>query len=625
MYSPRNPLQNAAWLCLISSPWTAALGILRDFNAVKSSYDYVIAGGGLSGLVVANRLTESSNTSVLVVEYGDFEDTWNVAIPYYANSMQDPSLLFQIPSVPQRNLGNRTFGITLGATVGGGTTVNGLAVTRGDRHDYDAWEEIGNKGWGWDEMLRYFRKSSTLNAPSTATAEQFGYTFSLDGYGDGPFQASFPTWQWPDGYIMTKAWTEDLGFPMRDDGGTNGDLLGVFWKPISVDAKNVTRCSARKAYYDPAQNRPNLDILVMSYVAKVQTKDHKAEGVEVVSRSNSSAKLSVAATREVILAAGAIHTPQILQLSGIGPRELLESLDIPVVEDLPGVGANYQDHPITRGSWRFNNPNPITLQTLTTNATYFNASWDEYMANRTGPLTVAHGNSRLVVSLQNLTSDHAAMTDSLLSSLNSSAYLEYLPRYYLDKPTLLAGYRAQLSLLARSISRGAAILDFTWSGRAGAGGSLMKPLSRGTVLISSTDPHPAEAVPLLDPDALTHPFDARVAVLGFKLSRRFIASPSLAGLEPEELSPGPRAATDEELELALRQRVASPSNAHPCGTAAMMPRQLGGVVDERLRVYGVSGLRVVDASVLPVIPAGNLQATMYAVAEKAADVIRDRD
>lgn len=151
---------------------------------------------------------------------------------------------------------------------------------------------------------------------------------------------------------MTKAWTEDIGFPMRDDGGTNGDPLGVFWKPISADAKNVTRCSARTAYYNPAQNRSNLDILVRSYVAKVQTKDHTAEGVEVLSRSNSSAKLSIAARKEVILAAGAIHTPQILQLSGIGPRELLERLNIAVVEDLPGVGANYQDHPTTRGSWR---------------------------------------------------------------------------------------------------------------------------------------------------------------------------------------------------------------------------------------------------------------------------------
>lgn len=273
---------------------------------------------------------------------------------------------------------------------------------------------------------------------------------------------------------------------------------------------------------------------------------------------------------------------------------------------------------------KVNNPNPITIQALAANATHFNAAWDEYMANRTGPLTIAHGNNRLIVSLQNLTSDHALMTDSLLSSLNSSAYLGYLPRYYHDKPTLLAGYRAQLSLLARSISRGGAILEYTWSGRPGAGGSLQKPLSRGTVLINSTSPHPALEPPLLDPDTLTHPFDARVAVLGFQLSRRFIASPSLAELQPEELSPGPRAATDEELERALRERVASPHNAHPCCTAAMMPRRLGGVVDDELRVHGVRGLRVVDASVLPVIPAANLQATMYAVAEKAADTIRGR-
>ena len=320
-----------------------------------------------------------------MVEYGDFDDSWNVAMPYYANFNQDVSLMFSTPSVPQRGLGNRTFNLPLGATVGGGTTVNGMAAIRGSRHDYDSWEEIGNPGWGWKEVLRYFRKvrglllgpgwdlantdkSSTLNAPSPEVTKKLGYTFSRDGYGHGPFQATFPPWQWPgvckflraipsvridvDQLLdpMNKAWTEDLGFPFRNDGGTDGDVFGVAWRPQSSDSKKLTRSSARTAYYNPVQNRPNLQLLLMSYVGKVQVHKGVARGVEVYSRSNSSAKVSITAKKEVILAAGAIHTTQILQLSGIGPRELLESLNIPVVEDLPGVGANFQDHPTIRGA-----------------------------------------------------------------------------------------------------------------------------------------------------------------------------------------------------------------------------------------------------------------------------------
>jgi choline dehydrogenase-like flavoprotein len=246
------------------------------------------------------------------------------------------------------------------------------------------------------------------------------------------------------------------------------------------------------------------------------------------------------------------------------------------------------------------------------------------MANRTGPLTAAHGNSRLYTSLHNLTSAVPELLTSLITSLNSTAYL---PAHYANKPTLLVGYAAQLSLLTRTFAAGAdALIEFTWSGGGpGMGTTLQKPLSRGTVLINSTDPHPGLAPPVVDWNALTHPFDARVAVLALRLVRNLLLdAPSMEPLGVEEVVPGPGVQADGDIEAVLRNRVIAPGNAHPSGTCGMFPRKLGGVVDDELRVYGVDGLRVVDASVIPVIVAANLQATMYALAEKAADLIKGR-
>ncbi|KAK0667902.1 oxygen-dependent choline dehydrogenase [Cercophora samala] len=603
----------------------ASSKVIRDIRDVRSSYDYIIAGGGLSGLVVANRLSANPQTSVLVVEYGDLAPyNWNLSIPHYAKFAQDGTLFLQNPTTPQRSLGNRTFNLSVGATVGGGTVVNGMAVTRGERLDYDSWEKLGNRNWDWKELLTYFRKSTSLHSPSKDEVKKFGYTFSQKGYGrNSPYKVSFPSFQFPDAYVLAKGWTQDQGVKSRDDGATDGEIVGLSWFPVGADGKNRTRSSARRVYYDPVAERPNLDLLVNSYVGKVNTNGKKATGVDVYSRSDHSLKALVATKLGVVLAAGALHTPQILQLSGIGPRKILEALNITVVEDLAGVGANYQDHPSFRLSFRFNNPSNITLLNLTTpNSPFFEAAWDEYMNSRTGPLTQSHGNLRAVFSLSNIATSRQ-QTQSLLDLLASTNHTAYLPAFYSSQPSLLKGYAAQYALQARNFASQSAILENPFPGSSGnLNIQLQKPLSRGTVHITSTSPHPGLSPPELNPNALSHPWDVQMAVLAVKLIRRFVfTSPSLRHLQPEEISPGEAVKTDAEIEQAVRERIGSPFNAHPCGTAAMMPRGLGGVVDDRLRVYNVKGLRVVDASLLPIIPAAHLQATMYAVAEKAADLI----
>ncbi|KAK5659511.1 hypothetical protein OQA88_713 [Cercophora sp. LCS_1] len=620
-------VRRTAWALLSTAVFPAvdAGGIHRSHSTLKASYDYIVAGGGLSGLVVANRLSESPNTTVLIVEYGDFDDTWNTAMPYYANGAQDASLLFAYSSVPQRFLNNRVSSLGLGATVGGGSTVNGMACTRGQKQDYDAWADLGNPGWGWDGLLPYFQKagcrhlptlSSTLNIPSDEVVAKYNYTWSTDSYGKGPFQTSYPPFQWPDVYMFRDGWIKDLGLQARNDGGTNGEIVGVSWRPLSADPRNGTRSSARKAYYDPAANRTNLDILVNNYVAKVNFDNNKkAASVNIIARTG--APITISINKEVVLAAGAIHTPQILQLSGVGSAGLLNRFNITVVKNLPGVGANFQDHPTAPISARYDKPLPVSRQSLANNATFFDASMAEWHANRTGAMTVAHTNVRVILPLQNVTTDPA----SAIALIDPGANLtSILPSFYATEPTLLAGYKAQLTLLRDMIAGGAGVLEFTWS--LGGGGSVIdKPLSRGSVQVSSTDPNPARG-PLIDFGSMAHPFDMKQAVLAIKMMRRLYATPSVRALEPVELLPGPAVATDEQIESSLRASVIRSSNAHPVGTAAMMPENLGGVVDSELRVYGVKGVRVVDASLLPLVPVAHTQVTMYAVAEKAADIIR---
>lgn len=541
-------------------------------------------------------------------------------------------------SAPNLELNNTTSFVAVAAVVGGGSVVNGMGYSRGSRADYDAWEELGNPGWSWDGLLPYFRKSTTFTPPSPEVVSRWNITWDPSVYGSGPLRTHISDFQYPDAAVFWDALREQPGLEIPPSANA-GVGPGAFWSPLSVDARTMTRATARSAYYDPVNaTRGNLRLVTGQTATEIlfhPGKALKAKGVRIVSRSDNTAR-NVYAKKEVILAAGAIQTPQLLQASGIGPASVLAAAGVKVKKDLPSVGANLQDHPTTLLLFSLSNqsfPNP---DTITTNATYNATAWAEYLAHKTGPISTANGNTIAYHSLPSLHQQTSPNTPSTLATqLLAQNATAHLPPLYHASPALLQGFLAQRALLARAFTSPAtSITSQPLPGNGVAPLPLLKPLSRGTVTLNPTGDD-GEGLPVVQYHTLQNPVDAANVVAIVRHARRFWKSAALRVLGPPvEVAPGTAGAaggdgeqTDEELLDRLRadRGVFWPSLAHPCGTCAMMPEGLGGCVDAELRVYGVRGLRVVDASVMPLIVGTALQATVYAVAEKAADVIRGRE
>jgi choline dehydrogenase len=339
-----------AFLCLfdsvVATPHRSSrASTIRSQSDLHIPYDFVIIGGGASGLTVADRLTEDPSTTVLVLEYGPFDSHEpSVLVPGLLNLTSTP-YWFNLTSTPQPHLNNRTFQVTIAAAVGGGTVINGMLFHRGAKADYDAWEELGAKGWGWSDLLPYFRKSETFTPPDDAYAREWDIQYSNEVHGtQGPLQISYPPYQFPVIKNFFDAFHE-LGITTPED-PSDGSARGVFWAPSTLDPEERTRSYARTAHYDRvAAARSNYHILAMMAVTRILfDEDKRAVGVEYVDRANNQTS-RITVSKEVILAAGAVHTPQLLQLSGVGDKNKLERHGVPCIADVPGVGHNFQDHP----------------------------------------------------------------------------------------------------------------------------------------------------------------------------------------------------------------------------------------------------------------------------------------
>ncbi|KAK1759941.1 hypothetical protein QBC47DRAFT_438262 [Echria macrotheca] len=603
----------------------AATVVSRQTDA---TYDYIVIGGGTAGLTIADRLTEDPNTSVLVLEYGPLSNSTSITtVSGGVGGMTDPSLQFSITSVPQTNLRNRTSPVSIAKVVGGGSAINAMMTIRGTAEDYDRWASFfpaGKSSWTWKGLLPYFKRAVNFVAPDAGVARAANITYDQSFWGNtSGVYASWPTFQYPATTVLMDAFRGMEGVQFPGDSGAG--RTGVFWYPQFADPKTVTRSYARTGHYD-GKNRANYQLLPGSKVTRILFEGTRAVGVayqavpagrNVPAGNGTVQEIIVRAKKEVILSAGAIHSPQILQLSGIGPKKALDAANITTLVELPGVGQNFQDHNVLSAAFSFRN---LTLhpstEDLFNNITFLTWAATLWSANKTGPYSLATGNAAAWLPFPVISPRHAELA-SLLTAQNHTASLPDDVH-----PTVAAGYAAQMSSLASAMqNNNTAFYNLVMSGGTSSGMLIdLHPLSRGTVTLDLRDPAGRE--PRVDYRVLSNPLDRLVMAEILRYTRRYhFDNPLTKNWGAVEYTPGSDVNTDEEFAAYLVDAV-SPSYYHPVGTCAMMPRELGGVVDEELRVYGTAGLRVVDASVIPTIPGANTCQTVYAIGEKAADLIR---
>ncbi|XPS81853.1 hypothetical protein M3J07_013812 [Ascochyta lentis] len=607
---------------------------------LQSSYDFIIAGGGTSGLTVAHRLTEDRNVSVLVIEAGPLDDGSNgITIPGLNNGTGDLPYWFPgVQSLPIPGLNNRTFSVPTPRVVGGASTINGMVYDRGEALDYDAWQKLGNPGWGWEDMYPYFKKAENYTPPNADLALQWNISFDESTHGaGGPIQASFPPWYFPAAVGFTQGISE-LGIPTARDPGS-GYKSGIGWAPSAITPGSYTRSYARSGYYDEnTATRANYDLLTSHTVVQVLIENRRAVGVQYVSRETNKTSI-VRASKEVIMATGTFFTPKILQISGIGPRHLLEELGVEVLADLP-VGYNFQDHLYTATKWNYSDPLRPVFTDRQTNNTLARANLEEYFTSHTGPYTVGAGNTlaflpteQLLLPARNITTN---ITASSILALAKSTTAEKVYPWAHTPSTVVAGWSAQRDILVGIYALSdASTVEFAYNTSPFMVAYLLRPLSRGfvaatkpdTVSSTSNATKVGSEPPAIQYGSLLADSDIPFLVASIRFMRELLktdAAIAAFGADTFEEIPVLRSngtETDDEI-AALQRAQVFPADSHPVGTCSMLPKHLGGVVSPELKVYGVEGLRIVDASIIPLIPSAHPMSTVYAVAEKAADIIK---
>ena len=530
-------------------------------------YDYVIAGAGTAGCVLANRLSADPDVSVLLLEAGGRDDWIWIHIPVgYLYCIGNPRTDWRYKTEPEPGLNGRSINYPRGRVLGGSSSINAMLVLRGQARDYDEWAQVsGDAGWAWQHVLPVFM----------GVEDYWRGADEKHGAG-GEWRVETPRARWEIIEAFRDAAIES-GIPATDD-FNRGNNEGV--SRFEVNQKSGVRWSASKAFLRPAQQRPNLTVVTGALVKKLRLEGRRALGIEFFQDRE---EVFAAARRETILAAGAIGSPQILQLSGIGPGALLQRHGIPVAHDLP-VGENLQDHLQLRMSFKVKNA--LTLNTM------LHSWWAkakiglEYALFRTGPMTMPPSQLGAFVK-----SDPSQATPNLEFHVQPLS----LDRFG-EPPHRFPAFTASACNL--------------------------RPTSRGHVRITSPDPR---AYPAIQCNYLSTPEDRKVAVDAMRLTRRIVTgSQALKPYEPEEFVPGPAFQTDAEL-LQAAGNIGT-TIFHPVGTCRMgRENDPSAVVDTRLRVRGIERLRVVDASIMPTITSGNTNTPTVMIAERGARmVLEDR-
>ena len=527
-------------------------------------YDYVIVGAGTAGCVLANRLSRDPATRVLLLEAGGKDDYFWIDIPVgYLYTINNPRTDWCYKIEPDPGLNGRAIGYARGKVLGGCSSINAMIYMRGQKSDYDHWAALGNRGWSWDDALPWFKRTEDY---------QHGADAVHGAGGELRVEERRVSWE------ILDAWREaaqECGIPKIPE-FNRGDNFGNAY--FQVNQRRGVRWSATKAFLRPVQHRPNLTVLTEALVQRIrfETRDgvKRATGVEV---SLPDAMRSVTARREVILAAGSIGSPQILQLSGVGPAALLQRHGIDIVHDLPGVGENLHDHLQVRLMYKVHG---VTTLNQRANSLLGKAAMGlEYLLFKTGPLTMPP--SQLGAFARSDPSQPSANIEWHVQPLSLDKFGEPLHPFPAITPSVCN----------------------------------LRPTSRGHVRIKSADPRAHPAITL---NYLSTAEDRQVALDSMRFTRRIMAAKALAKYSPLEWKPGPAVETDAAL-LAAAGDLAT-TIFHPVGTCKMGHDALAAV-DDRLRVHGIEGLRVIDASVMPRITSGNTNAPTVMIAEKGAEMM----
>ncbi|TCZ65311.1 GMC family oxidoreductase [Roseicella aquatilis] len=530
-------------------------------DSVPRSADYVVVGAGSAGCAVAARLSEDPSVRVVLLEAGSRDRNPWLHVPIgYAKTMYHPTLSWNLVTEPEPELEGRRIPWPRGRTLGGSSAINGLLYVRGQKEDYDHWRQLGCTGWSFEDVLPYFRRSEDQErGPS-----------ELHGTG-GPLAVSDLRDRNPLALAFIEAAAE-LGFPRNDDfNGAEQEGAGFF----QVTARRGWRCSSATAYLKPARNRPNLVVVTDAHSNGLLLEGRRAAGVAFTRHG---AALTIRAEREVILCAGAIASPHLLLLSGIGPAEHLQEVGVPVVHDLRDVGRNLQDHFQARLAFRVRGPGSLNTRVGSLFGKALMGA--EFALRRSGPLTVSAGTAGLFARV-------------LPGSATPDVQYHFLP--FSTSKTMLE------------------LHDFPGMTISAC---QLRPESRGTITLASPDPRERA---LIHANYLATETDRRCMVEGIKLGRRLSQTRAFRGIIEEEVVPGAAAASDEEI-LGFIRRTGI-TIYHPSGTCRM-----GGdpqsVVDPELRVRGIEGLRVADASVMPTVVSGNTNAPSIMIGEKCADLVK---
>ena len=530
-------------------------------SLANQQFDYIIIGAGSAGCVLANRLSADPQNRVCLLEAGPEDSLPWIHLPIgYGKTMWDTRVNWKLNTAPEPGMNNREIYWPRGKCLGGSSSINGLIFIRGQKEDYDQWRDLGNVGWGWDDVLPYFKKAEGNDRLGEPLHSR-----------DGPLKAS----SIPKKHPLVEAFklaANALGVPTTDD-FNNLTQEGVGYYQLSTH--KGLRCSTAVAYLRPARKRSNLTVLTNSQATRILFTGRKASGVELFHQGK---KITLQANKEVLLCAGAIQSPQLLQLSGVGPAKLLQELNIPLIQDLPGVGENLQDHLQYRLIYELNQPISTNDQLRSiVGKVKMGLDW---LLFRGGPLSIGINQGGL--------------------------FTKVMPTS--TRPDI----QFHLGTLSADMAGGTVhpFSGFTMSV------CQLRPESRGSVRIQSPDPL---VPPRIVANYLDTQYDRDISIAAIKFARSITQTQPLSNLIAREVKPNNPQSNEDILAFC---RETGATIFHPSGTCKMGPDDDSmAVVDTDLRVRGVSGLRVIDCSVMPRLVSGNTNWPVVMIAEKAADII----